>query len=370
MTAPAVYYFCFDREQPLGGPKQIYRHVELLNASGLRAYVVHRRRRSPLGWFEHEAPMLRFAEFQRRFRPRLDVAVLPEDMVTEPFGKRMLDSPGRKVIFNQNVYLGFRALEHRVPSPYPYLHPNVAATFAVSEHNARFLRFAYPAARVIRVRNGVDPSRFQFRRMSEKEPWIACASKAHGALFTLYHLLRSRQSRGRGLPDEFRFALVQGFSETQVAELIGRAAILLFLSTEEGFGLLPLEAMLSGCLVAAFAGGPMDEYLPGESRHPQGDLLGVARTIERWARAFSSGQRETLQKMAERGQAVAQRYSPARERQSVIDAWRKVLGPSSASAARVAGKVEAPGRRDRRPRRESAQRTQATTCTSRLSNRC
>lgn len=48
MTVPAVFYFCFDHARRLGGIKQIYRHVELLQDSGVPAFVVHQRRRRPL----------------------------------------------------------------------------------------------------------------------------------------------------------------------------------------------------------------------------------------------------------------------------------------------------------------------------------
>lgn len=320
-----VFYFCFDHERPLGGPKQIYRHVDILTAAGIDAFVVHRKRRTPLGWFSHQARVLNQATFRKRFDPATDFAVLPEDLATLPEGQAVLDAPGRKVLFNQNVYLGFAAMGAKVPTPYPYVHPNVVATFAVSEHNRVLLQQAFPTANVLRVRNGVDPRTFRFRALQRKKPLIVCAAKAQTQLFTLYHLIRAgAAARGEALA-RYQWVLLQGYAEQEVAELLGRATFLVFLSAEEGQGLLALEAMLSGALVVAWDHTATAAELPAGYRRRPLDLTDVARWMARAASDLEAGTFARLERLQQSALRKALASSPDAEARSVLAAWRGLL---------------------------------------------
>ena len=50
MPRPTIYFFCPDLGHVLGGIKQIYRHVDVLNANGFDACIVHRTKGFKITW--------------------------------------------------------------------------------------------------------------------------------------------------------------------------------------------------------------------------------------------------------------------------------------------------------------------------------
>jgi hypothetical protein len=75
MPKPTLYFFTPDLPHVLGGTKQIYRHVDVLNASGFDAWVVHRKKGFEIKWFEHETRVMYEPVAMRK---SVDIAVYPE----------------------------------------------------------------------------------------------------------------------------------------------------------------------------------------------------------------------------------------------------------------------------------------------------
>src|SRR5688572_7415339 len=134
-----IYYACFAHDEPRGGIKVIYRHVDLLNRAGLEAYVFHPQEKFRVSWFEHDTAIVGPRELARSYDARRDVLVLPEDMIAIPAGRELVEGPGKKVIFNQNVFFGFGVFGTAPPGRSPYRAKGVRAVFAVSDHNAALL---------------------------------------------------------------------------------------------------------------------------------------------------------------------------------------------------------------------------------------
>ena len=62
--SPRLFFHCFpDKASPVGGVKQHYRQVELLNTLGFEAYVVHQRPGFRASWFPSTAPVVDLAAF-------------------------------------------------------------------------------------------------------------------------------------------------------------------------------------------------------------------------------------------------------------------------------------------------------------------
>src|SRR5258705_8903676 len=59
MAKPAIYVFAPDLKHPLGGMRMLYRHVDILNANGFQAYIVHTSPKFEIDWFEYSTPVLR-----------------------------------------------------------------------------------------------------------------------------------------------------------------------------------------------------------------------------------------------------------------------------------------------------------------------
>jgi glycosyltransferase involved in cell wall biosynthesis len=314
---PRLFYFCFSHNRPSGGIKQIYRHVDILNRHGFDAQVLHSDRDFRVTWFENQTRTTDIQRFQHDVQT--DIIVVPEDL-----GTGMVRIPGRKVIFNQNAYYGFASFGEEAETSYPYLDPEILGVFTVSEHNAEYLRFAYPGANVLRIWYGVDRQRFSRCPLPNKQKQIACIVKNQLELYTLYHILRSRARQGLNALDEYRWVFLGDRTEADVARILHDSLALIFLSTSEGLPLTPLEAMLSGCLVAAYDAGPLPEYLPTACRFRPHDLLGVAGWLEELARSFPA-ESASWEAVSDTGYDVARQFSLEREEESLLGAWRQLL---------------------------------------------
>src|SRR5215208_1690246 len=58
MAKATLYFFTPDLPHVLGGVRQIYRQVDVLNANGFNAWVVHRKKGFRIKWFEHETRVM------------------------------------------------------------------------------------------------------------------------------------------------------------------------------------------------------------------------------------------------------------------------------------------------------------------------
>jgi glycosyltransferase involved in cell wall biosynthesis len=319
MNGPRLFYFCFDHNRPSGGVKQIYRHVDILNRHGCDAQVLHSTPGFRVTWFANQTRTTDLTRLQTAYDRTTDFIVVPEDL-----GVRMMQLPGRKVVFNQNVYYGLAGFANEPIPLYPYLSSEIVAVFTVSEHNTEYLRFGYPNLKIHRIWYGVDQQRFTYCPLAGKRKQIACVVKTPLELYTLYHLLRARGQQGLSRLNDYQWIFLIDKSEQEIAAILHDALVLLFLSTTEGLPLMPLEGLLSGCLVAAFDVGPLREYLPAAFRFPAHDLLGAARWLETIAGAFPE-RIDEWQPVCQAGYAAAQPFTLEREEQSVLDAWRQIL---------------------------------------------
>lgn len=315
-----VYFYESSGATPRGGVKQSYRHVEILCRNGIDAAIVHRQPRYRASWFASTAPVIDLAAFRERFRAGEDIVVTHEGL-----GPQIFQFPPPRVIFNQNVYYGFSAIdEDSAQSPY-----DDATVICVSDHNAELLRFAYPRARVLRVQIGVDATRFRARSLRAKKLRVVYpASKGESINAALREVVSSRARAGTNGLGELEWVALQGKTEEQVAQLLEESLFFLFASVEEGYALLPIEAMLAGCILLTHGNGPQREYVPAPFLHTPHDVLGMANTIEMiLARAPVS--LDEWQPICDAAREhVTELCSLAREEASVLDVWRQILAKS------------------------------------------
>jgi hypothetical protein len=321
-----IYYYAYDHQKPRGGQKVAYRHVDILRADGREAFIRHTTPGFRLSWFENSTPVVDDQTFRSRFDPDTDVIVLPEDL-----GVRISTFRGRKVIFNQGAFNGFYTFGFRKPPEYPYLRPDVLGAMAVSGQNCDYLRFAFPALRVRRVVNGIDAARFRFGGLRNKRLQVAYVPTKSGFDVTqVVHLLESRARQGLNRLAGLEWIALSNLSEEEVAQTLRDSLFLIFPSIHEGMPMLPLEAMLSGAIVAGYLGGPLVECLSEDTAvtAAPGDCAGLAMGIERVAGWFMDGD-VRLQAMAERARQQAAWHSRDRERQTVLAVWNE-LAPTPA----------------------------------------
>jgi hypothetical protein len=324
---PRIFYFCYSHDRPTGGQKHTYTHVDILNRCGFDAMAFHPTDDFRLTWFDNATRVIGMSEFRRRHDPVHDYVVLPEDL-----GDRIADFPGRKVVFDKNVFHGCTALGALNSRAYPYRAKDVVAVLTVSDHNRQHVEYAYPHQLVRVVHPAIREEVFSWRPLSDKRPQIACIPKNPEWLRTLYHTIQARAAAGLNSGNRFQWKVLGDVSERETAAVLQESLLFVFLSVTEGLGRMPLEAMACGCLVAAWRAGPLRETLPERVRFEFGTVLDMARFIEEVMDAYPD-RVDQWRPLAEAGRDLARSYSVERQDRSVIDAWTDILRAQQAWAA-------------------------------------
>lgn len=326
MPESRIFYLASDSAKPSGGEKDCYQHVDVLNDAGFNAYALHEKPGYRHTWFDNSTPVMTVRELWNTYRMDRDYIVMPE-----PGGRMISSVPGRKVIFNRNVYHGFAAFGTEVPHPYPYADPSVVATFGVSDHNCEHLRFAFPGTRVYRMYHHIDVDLFAWRPLDTKRPRIVHVSKAKEEIAVLYHTLMARGAAGLNHLADFDWMPLTGRSERETAALLEDTLLLISLSTHEGLPRTLVEGMSCGCLVMAYGSGSGLEYLPARHQYAQDDFISMVKAIEAIAAAYPVGLgawRDT----ALEGRRVAESFTRARQSRTVVNAWTEIFATECAPA--------------------------------------
>lgn len=317
-----IFYYCYDHQRPTGGQKSVYRHVDVLNKHGYNATILHKADGFRLSWFPNNTPVVSFEQFTAKFDKQRDYVVLPEDL-----GEEIVTFPGNKVIINQNVFYGFRCFGFNEVANDPYLHKNVKFVLVKSEHNKEYLKFVYPSCSIIRVLNGIDPAVFKFSAIDRKKKMIACVSnKNQTDVLQVCNILAARARQNLNQLSQYKWISIEGMGQDQVGKVLGQSLIVVFLSRHDGFARIPLEAMLSGAVVVANNVPPLNEYLNQDNAFlsSPGDVLNTVKDIEQITHWFENHPKK-LEQVIQRAYRTAQFYSPAREEDSIISAWKTLL---------------------------------------------
>src|SRR5689334_10639840 len=139
-SPPTVYYLTPDDNAPRGGIRVMYRHVDLLNASGFRAKVLHTKPGFRCTWFANTSTVVSAGEVKLTGD---DLLVVPDYYAP---GLEHLPAGARVVMFNQ---AGYHTFDHiafdATPPGAPYTQiKNLVAMVTVSEDSAALLRYTFP----------------------------------------------------------------------------------------------------------------------------------------------------------------------------------------------------------------------------------
>jgi hypothetical protein len=314
MTGARILVPCLDWTHPSGGVRKLYRHVDILNANGLRAVILQQAPGFRANWFENRTLVSSFHEMPPG--PG-DLLLVPEILAWQ----FVTIAPGvPKIIFNQNAYQTFawREPHHSV---IPYRQPDFLATMVVSEDSRGYIEHTFPGHRVLRVSHSVDPKLFYFE--PEKKRQIAFMPRKKDRDITqVLGLLRYR-----GALEDFEVAEIKDKTEAEAAAVLRESAIFLSFSEQEGWGLPPMEAMACGCVTIGYDGRGGAEFLrepyaiPIEPDHATAFAAAVEQVI---AQIKSCGQPLPVS-THEVARWVADTYSPEREQREILAAWAEVF---------------------------------------------
>ena len=313
-----LFFLCPDDNNPIGGIKVLYRHVDILNRSRFQAAIVHERKGFRCTWFENQTRV----QYRQNLQPDpFDFAVIPEI-----YGPRLAEMVplAKKVIFNQNAYLTFRdySFDPRDLTT-AYRDPGIVAAMVVSEDSRQYLSYVFPELKVFRVHIGVDVAKFRFRELAQKRRRIAFMVRKHAEdARQVINILKFR-----GALDGWEVAAIQNLKESEVAQVLEESTVFLSFGYPEGCPAPPIEAMLCGCLVAGYHGNGGREVLRPEISWPveAGDIMGFARAAESLLRQLNTSPAELSRKAAEARDFVSREYSMERERQDILRFWDEVM---------------------------------------------
>ena len=326
--SPRIFALCPEYAAPSGGLRKLYHHVDLLNASGFLTFVLHQTVGFRSNQFQNQTAICYSP--QTPLTP-LDVLVLPEVV-----GPRLATiAPGvPRVIFNQNAYYTFKGYGLEADDlETPYRAREVLATLVVSEDSRQYLSYAFPGHRVFRIHNAIDQALFHNR--DQKRPCLAfMPRKNREDAVQVINLLKCR-----GALAGFDLLAIENQTEAAAAQRMRQSMVFLSFGSPEGFCLPAAEAMSCGCVTIGYHGRGGREFFTPDHGFPieAGDILGFATTVER-VLADLRHNPEPLMQITKRASAfIRETYSPERERQDILDAWRQILDLRDAQQTKSRG---------------------------------
>ncbi|MDA7433313.1 glycosyltransferase [Synechococcus sp. AH-601-N10] len=324
-----IRFLCLpDVDRPIGGVKQLYRHVEHLCALGWNAAVVTEIDGFMPDWFVSSAPTIGLSKCWENDELRNNncILVLPETYI----GVNLRDFRGYdlssipRVVFNQNAYYtygGIQSDSDLLDSFYDS--PCLLHVLSISEDTHRFLHrnVGISDSRLSRIVNAIEssfrpdiPKENRMHWMPRKNPDHVCAIIQGLKRCHIPHI-----SGWKGYP-------LVGLSHLQVAEHLNRSRIFLSFGHPEGFGLPIAEAMASGCWVVGYSGGGGRElFRYGASDEVTfGDWPGFIAALERTFLRFVHEPEETAFRLQRQALAIKSLYSVEQERESIRVAWARI----------------------------------------------
>lgn len=310
MQTGRILYMNHDNPHPSGGVQVIYDHVRHLVRNGYDAYVVHFRSGFKPTWFDGQIPTL-YCDQPFQVSPN-DLIVIPEDHAG--FLEFFRDVPARKIIFCQNHFYLFEGIrgDHSLQSL------GISGLMACSDIVSSFLRRHLKTSLVQTVHNAVTTE--LFRASSPKKLQVAYMPRKRPLEANFIKRL-CQSLLDPTLP--VTWVAIDNMTQEQVAATMAESALFLSLNRLEGFGLPPLEAMASGCLVAGFTGFGAQEYASPENGFwcAEDDLEGCAQSLA-IAIKMVFQQAPQVGLMLAAAQKTAAAYSPQRQEQELLHAMQ------------------------------------------------
>ena len=315
---PVVYYLTPDQTMPRGGVRTNYRQVDLLNAAGIEAAVLHSQPRFRCTWFANQTRTVSAPEVELGAQ---DILVVPEFYAP---GLHLLPAAPRKIIFNQGAYHTFDYAPDPADSPgAPYTSvENLVGMLTVSDNSAALLRYTFQGTPIWQTRAVINQDVFHPRPNAPGRRIAFVPRRRPAERHQLFHMLGIR-----GATNGWEMVPIEGYTESQTGELMSGCAIFLSFSEREGFGLPPVEAMASGCYVIGFTGLGGREYFDPtySSPVPDGDLLAFAVAVEDAVRRFESDPASLTQTGLLASERVLGRYHEDGLREDLLAVYHPIL---------------------------------------------
>lgn len=320
-----IYFYCDCDPRPTGGIRKIYDQVDLLNKNNFESYVLHDKKGFRVQWFPNETKLKYDGDIQ--IKPN-DFIVLPETHI-----EKVRKYPrNRIIIFNQGCYLTFEktTVESIVKDLLRdekntlYHSPNIKGIIVVSEDSKQYIKMCFPEIKTYRIYNGIDPSKYVFQPCKKKI--IAfLVTKNQSDLVQILSILNLTN-----VLDGWEIVAIYQYPEKKVIKILSDAAIYLSFSMQEGFGLVPAEAIASGCIVVGYDGFGGAEYFTQTycQTVPCGDIKAYVHTLENLIRNLNRGFNtdEIRNRTKKASDFILNTYTMERQEKSIVECWNSIVG--------------------------------------------
>ncbi len=340
-----LYFICTENKEPIGGIKQLYRQVDILNKNGFNAFIVHRKKGFRHKWFQNNTKIIYnlaiFNKIDEIFKKKVKPLKIiknyirtkkddPIDdngilIIPEIFGPYIssINNKIQKVIFNQNCYYTFNncSLDESKNNPI-YLDEKFLASIVVSEDSKKYLEYSFPKSITHRIHLGINTNKFFYNKASKKKQIAFMPRKLEDDIIQIINILKIKSNLGN-----WDFVAIHNKTEDEVATILNESSIFLSLNHREGFGLPPAEAMASGCIVIGYAGQGGKEYFsPNFSfKIDEGNIIQFVEKIEEVAVMFNNNNTNLLEMQENASIYISENYNLLKEEESIVSTWKKIL---------------------------------------------
>jgi glycosyltransferase involved in cell wall biosynthesis len=327
---PRVRVVCLpDVDRPIGGVKQLYRHVEHLQAQGWDAKVLTQNSGFKPGWFTSSASTAALRESHKagELDPTSTILVLPETYVNANLSSfEGVDLSGfARVILNQNAYYSYGQFDAGTAARVHafYRQEAVLQILSISEDTHSFLstNIGVPDGMLSRIINAIEPGFNPNQPKRNIVHWLPRKNQDHSQA-----VLTALASRSSGDLRNWSAEPVGGISHEQMAAKLNGARLFLAFGHPEGFGLPIAEAMASGCWVVGYSGGGGRELFGfGASEAIAfGDWTHFVSATLKAVRCFREQPRETELRVRRQALAIRSLYDSLQEGESIRTAWDRI----------------------------------------------
>ena len=253
-----IYYLIGDYAPQSWGNGMIYEHVRILRDAGYDACALHHHAPFRPQWLEIEVPIHYIDE--SRFAPtREDIVVVPEVLAESEVVQK---HPWRRFVFVQGSFLIFRGLQkHEEYSELGY-----EAAIAILPHVARVVTRHFGIEAEV-VPPFVAPQFFEPAPPRRDRRVLLTMKEGYRALGISDQEIAERLLRNEiDRRSDWSLTILEGFTHTQVAELMRTSLFLVNVFSHEAFNTTVPEAMAAGCIPICYdARGGADFLEPEEN---------------------------------------------------------------------------------------------------------
>jgi len=312
-----IFYFCPDFDQPSGGIKQIYEHVELLCENGYDAYVVHLKEGFRPQWVSSLVPIIYFSQAPSLYPD--DAIVIPEGLPDVMKSFKSLCC--QKVVIALSTLFIFQ----KMPLGENWKDYDIQWAMAGSKVIEDFVRDSMGIDNIYSIAISIDHDLFYYAEDLKKQQ-AAYMVRKDSCSPMVEKIVKSRDPS----LNELEFVKIENLTIDDYAQQLRQSDIFLTTSLAEGIHKSVLEAMACGCICIGFDGiGPREYIIDSGDRQnficaESANFIDLA---EKFAAVVEMMKRNDpkIEVIRQNAISTAGRYCPELEKKTVLQFWENYL---------------------------------------------